>query len=343
MMPSSRAWEALVASLRGEPPAKADWVAIFEIANRTLLTPALFDALRRASRLDDLPEDGRTYLAFIHGCNLERNIRLRTQLIEAVGQLNSVGIEPTLLKGAVRLFCDPDERMGSRMTKDLDLSVEEHEGEAARDCLMAIGYKDVVVTRGMGRPQDVGALELRQRPSALSAAYLSREHEEPPQLVERGGVRARVPTATSRALHWIVHDLIKEGDYWRARIDLRHLYDLAELAQAEDGVDWVYLHQIMPDQLGRNVLETQLLALHSLFGCNIPPALRSRAMVRFQHWRRMFTATYGVAGAPLRLAGNLAWGARRLRAVNDLKERGAGEFVRRVHRTLIGTRDGTKI
>jgi len=345
MRGAGRDWEALTACLRGEPPADPDWEAIFEVANQTLLTPALFDALSRASQLDVLPEEARDYLDFIHASNRERNIRLRAQLVEAVGQLNNVGIEPTLLKGAVRLFRDPDERLGSRITKDLDLSVEEHEGQAALNCLVGIGYKDLAETRGMARPQDVGALELRQRPSDLSAAYLPRNHEKPRLLVERAGVRAKIPSPTSRALHWIVHDLIKEGDYWRGRIDLRHLYDLAELARTEEGVDWRYLRDIMPDQLGRDVIETQLLTLHRVFGTDIPSDLRSRAAVRFHHWRRIFAARHSLLGAPLRIAGNLAWSRRRIsrRALNVLLEHGAIEFTRRVHRTVIGPQVGTKL
>jgi hypothetical protein len=337
MMRPAENWEVLIACLRGEPPADADWEAIVEVANRTLLTPGLFDALSRASRLDVLPDEERTYLDFIHGCNLERNTRLRTQLVEAVGRLNSVGVEPTLLKGAVRLFCDPDGRLGSRMTRDLDLNVDEHEAEAAMKCLVDIGYQDLVETRGMGRPQDVGALELRQRPGAGSAAYLRREHDKPPVIVERAGVRVKIPSPTSRALHWIVHDLIKEGDYWRGRIDIRHLYDLAELARTEEGVDWRYLRDIMPNQLGRNVIETQMLTLHRLFGSDIPLDLRSRKVVHFQHWRRMFTARHPLVGVPLRIAGNLAWGS------NVLLERGAAEFARRFHRRLISGRAGTKL
>jgi len=348
MREASRDWEALAACLRAEPPASPNWGEIFEAANRTLLTPALFDALSRASQLDLLPEEARDYLEFIHSKNLERNIRLRAQLIEAVGQLNSVGIEPTLLKGAVRLFCDSDDRLGSRITKDLDLNVEEYEAEAAIRCLTSIGYQDLADTRGMWRPQDVGSLELHHRPSIRSAAYLRREHEQPPALVERAGARVRIPAPTSRALHWIVHDLIKEGDYWRGRIDLRHLYDLAELARSEERVDWHYLRDIMPDQLGRNVLETQLLALHRLFGSDIPADLRSRTIVRFHHWRRMFTARHPLVGAPLQIAGTVAWSTRGTRstgrrAIKVLREHGVVDFTRRVHRTLTGTRVSTKL
>jgi len=336
--------ETLIACLRGEPPGKADWAAVFEIANRTLLTPALFDALTRSSQFNGIPDEARAYLEFIHGRNAERNARLRAQLIEAVGQLNSAGIEPTLLKGAVRLFCDPDERLGSRMTKDLDLSVEDHEGAAANACLFAIGYRDAVETRGMGRPQDVGILELRQQPRAASAAYLPREHEKPSRVLERAGVRARIPSAESRALHWIVHDLIKEGDYWRGCIDIRHLYDLFELTRTERDLDWRHLWSIMPDRLGRNVIETQLLTLHSFFGVDMPPGMESGGIAHLQHWRRAFAAMHPVAGAPLRLAGDIAWGMRRMGTFDKLARRGFVDFARKVCWTLTGgMREYTKL
>ncbi|TGV85072.1 hypothetical protein EN788_63205, partial [Mesorhizobium sp. M2D.F.Ca.ET.145.01.1.1] len=107
--------------------------------------------------------------------------------------------------------------------------------------------------------------------------------------------------------HWMVHDLLKEGDYWRGRIDLRHLHDLARLAENED-VDWMSLQGSMSDRSARNALETQLLAMHHFFGTRIPEKCAKRPIVRFQHWRRVFTATHPVIGAPLRLVGNLTWG-----------------------------------
>ena len=336
--PERQCLGALAGCLRGEHPANADWTAIIYLANRTLLTPALFEALR--PRLPARKSHGRRprlFGIYSRSQSGEKHASA-SQLVEAVGAFNEVGIEPTLLKGAVRLFCDPDERLGSRMTKDIDLSVEEEEGCVGRERLIGIGYKDVVETRGMERPGDVGVLEMRQRPSARSAAYLSREHEKPPMLVARMGVRANIPSPTSRALHWIVHDLIKEGDYWQGCIDLRHLYDLAELARTEKGVDWAYLRGIMPDQLGRNVLDTQLLTLNSLFGTSIPPDVRRRTLVRFQHWRRMFTARHPLAGAPLRLAGKLAWGRRQMGSVESIIARGPAEFAPKVLRTLIGNR-----
>ncbi|MGG5887538.1 nucleotidyltransferase family protein [Falsiroseomonas sp. HC035] len=335
-MRGGSALEALVACLRGTPPENPDWMAVIALANRTLLTPALHDALRRAGRLDALPEEGRAYLAFLHGRNLKRNLRLRAQLREALAALNQQGIEPTLLKGAIRLFRDAEDSLGNRITRDLDLAVEEAEIEAARACLLRLGYRDAIGTRGMERPQDVGMLELRHRPSSLSAGYLRWQHQDRPRLEDREGVRARVPSATSRALHWIVHDLIKEGDYWRGRIDLRHLHDLAELARTEPDLDWRRLRDMMPGRLGRNVVETQLRTLHGLFGTNIPTDLRGGGIARLQHQRRMFSARHPVAGAPLRLAGNLAWGVRQLILARRARQHLPAELMRKVLRILAG-------
>jgi len=334
---------ALRSCLKGEPPVNANWPAIFNLSNRTLLTPALFEALSRTGQLDRLPRDVRAYIEFIHERNLERNTRLRAQLIEALEALNRAGIEPTLLKGAVRLFCDSEDRIGGRLTRDLDLSIEEHEADTARQCLIELGYEDSPDSRGMGRPRDVGTLELRQRPRASSAPYLISERDKPSSIVEREGTRAKIPSPTCRALHWIVHDLIKEGDYWRGRIDLRHLYDLAELAKAGDEVDWSYLRAIMPDRFGRNAIETQALTLHHLFGIAIPSSMGQRGIIRFQTWRRLFAATHPKASAPLRFLANLAWGARQTAKLGWVKSPNVVDFARRVRRTIVGTDSSAKL
>jgi hypothetical protein len=61
-------------------------------------------------------------------------------------------------------------------------------------------------------------------------------------------------------------------------------------------------------------------------------------MVRFQHWRRVFTANHPFLGAPIRLAGNLAWGARRLSHADGLARRGPFDLGRRAVRTLFYAR-----
>ncbi|MBS3651687.1 nucleotidyltransferase family protein [Pseudaminobacter sp. 19-2017] len=324
MIRAGNALEALIAGLRGGPIATPDVRAVIALANHTLLTPALFSSLARTGEIDRLPQDAREYLSFIHESNRQRNLRLRAQLNEAVAALNRCGITPVLLKGAVPLFLSPVDRLPSRMASDLDVSVEAADELRARACLERLGYVQVTGARGMARPQDVGILELRQ---SRAGGF------ETPNLVERNGLLAKIPSVQSRALHWILHDLLKEGDYWRGRIDLRHLHDLAELAEAE-GVDWKALRASLPDQTARNALDAQLLALHQFFDIRIPAEWARRPIVRLQHWRRVFTAKHPVMGAPLRLAGNVAWGVRRVSRGDGLTRRRPVDLARRIVRTL---------
>jgi hypothetical protein len=333
MMQVGAALEALIAGLRGHVMSTADWRPVIALANRTLLTPALFSALAHSGEIHRLPDDVREYLGFIHDRNRERNARMRAQLLEAVAALNRLGIVPLLLKGAVPLFLSQANQIPVRMTSDLDLSVDAADEAGAQECLGELGYLPLADARGMARPQDVGVLELRR--TQESEIWLS-------TLVERDRLQANIPSSPSRALHWIVHDLFKEGDYWRGRIDLRHLHDLAQLAESDD-VDWTSLRVAMPNQSSRNALDAQLLALHDLFGVTIPLGTTQRPMVRFQHWRRMFTARHPIIGAPVRLAGNLAWGAWRVSQANGLVQRGPIDLARRMVRTLLESDRRAKI
>jgi hypothetical protein len=331
-MQVSRTLEALIAGLRGHAVSTTDWRTVIALANRTLLTPALFSALRYSGNIDRLPDDAREYLGFIHERNSERNLRLRAQLAEAVAALNRRGIVPLLLKGAIPLFLSPVSRIPARMTSDLDLSVDAADEAGAQEGLSELGYVALVGARGMARPQDAGILELRRTHTAEFG---------PPTVVERDRNHAKIPSPQSRALHWIAHDLLKEGDYWRGRIDLRHVYDLSQLVESEN-VDWISLRAAMPDRRSRNALDVQLLALHDLFGVRIPEHAH-RPTVQFQHWRRIFTARHPVLGAPARLAGNLAWGLWRLVHVDDLVQRGPCDLARRMARTVLESDGQSKI
>jgi len=121
-----------------------------------------------------------------------------------------------------------------------------------------------------------------------------------------------LPSPTLRALNLIVHDQIKEGDYWRGTLDLRHLHDVAQLARMPQGVDWFHLSRVLSSRLQQNALETQLLTLRQLFGVPIPRALCRRWVPRAQHWRRMTQIRHPRLAKPLRIAGAAAWLGRRV-------------------------------
>lgn len=331
MKPAAYPLDALIAALRGRLVDPPEWQGLIALANQTLLTPTLFTSLERAGFMERMPGDVRDYLQFIRGCNRERNVRLRSQLNEAVAALNGFGIAPVLLKGAVPLFRSPVAL--DRITSDIDLAVAARDEALAQACLEELGYVPLYDGRGLARDQDVGVLELRP----YRADGFAR-----PKLVRQGEYLVKIPPPQSRALHWIVHDLLKEGDYWRGRIDLRHIYDLAQLAESEP-VDWAGLRASLPDKSARNAVDTQLLALYRFFGTSIPRECVERATIRFQHWRRVFASCHPILGAPLRLAGNLLWGARRFSRVRDLARHDPVHLAHRIAIVLLNKNLRSKI
>ena len=331
----------VTAALRGSLPNEANWISVLEIANRGWLGPALYLALERNGQLARVPGQVSDYLAFLHGRNRERNRRLRAQLIEAVGALNHAGIEPILLKGAIHLYTAPEDDLGARMLSDLDLSVSPSEMDRAKSALLGLDYAYANSTRELGRSCDVGVIELHDRPSPRSAHYLDGKLRPFTSPQARDGARARIPTATARALHLIVHDMIKEGDYWSLKIDLRHLHDLAELARSEEGIDWKQLGATLCDPPARRALALQALAMQDLFEIAIPSDLGSSRLASAKHVARLVGAGGGMAASSMRLAGNLSLGLHRL--WNGFRSRGAWKISRQVYRRLAATGSGSRI
>lgn len=328
MTQRAAAFDALVAGLQGRYTEGADWDVVVALANRALLTPTLFAALSSTGQVSRLPPDTAGYLAFLYGCNRQRNRRLRTQLLEVVRDLNLNGIVPILLKGSIPLFLAERGPAEGRITSDLDLAVDARELPGAEAALIRMGYRSVAGDGVLARPEDAGVVELRrsQPPAGLAGSML----------VEVDGLRLRIPSPEARALHLMVHDLLKEGDYWRGRIELRHMHDLAGLSR--DGVDWNAVRSAPAGRHARNAFETQLLALERLFGATVPNPRGWSTVARLQHRRRLFCARHPLLGAPLRLGTALAWGLRQLWWDEDRFSGGPRRFGRRLGRILFHDR-----
>ena len=242
--------------LQGRRPRAVDWMALLASANGNWLTPAICVALAKSEQLDHLPHDVTAFLRHIHDHNVQRNTRLLAQLHELLAAFNRAGIEPTLTKGAAHLFTSSRETFGARMMSDLDVFIETTEIAAAEQCLIDLG-RQRIAGLGWGRPTDVGLIDLHYPPGSLpkyfpiATALSTHSNRE-----SRQGVRAKIPSPTWRAAHLVVHDQIKDGDWWLGGLDVRHLYQLAELTRSPEGIDWRALTSAMPDQLARDALES---------------------------------------------------------------------------------------
>lgn len=345
---------ALAAILRGAAPERTDWDSVIAAANRCWLTPELHLALAATQAGAAAPTDALAYLGHIHARNRDRNRRLRAQLREAVAAMNACGVAPTLLKGALDLANAPENRLGARMSSDIDMIVPCGELAAASTCLRRLGYgqpepgHDAYFTR----PGDAGAVEIHRWPpdDPIYSIYAGLHGiDSAPPKATPDGLLFRTPPGHLRILQLALHDRIKEGDAWRGSADLRHLLDVARLAAA--GVDWSALWAAPRNPGERRALEDTLLLAARLFDAPIPPLPGTSLSRRLRHRRNVALLTHPRLTAPLRIAGDMAWIARRLlgnRVHWPLRKRlprALGRALRDpalVHRALIGWRTGPK-
>ena len=259
---------------------------------------------------------------------------MRAQLLEAVAALNRLGIVPLLLKGAVPLFLSQANQIPVRMTSDLDLSVDAADEAGAQQCLGELGYLPLPDARGMARPQDVGVLELRLK--LRKARFGSRRSSNGITSARTFRPRRPVPyigsSTTSSKKATIGAGELTYGTYMISR-------------SWRKATMWTGRRCGWPCRTKAAV--TPLMHSSSpctiSFGMTIPLGTTQSPMVRFQHWRRMFTARHPVIGAPVRLAGNLAWGAWRVSQANGLVQRGPIDLARRMVRTLFESDRRAKI
>jgi hypothetical protein len=269
-------------------------MSLIGLANQTLTTPALKDIVERYP--DQVSSDVRHYVDEIFKRNVVRNDRLSAQLVEALTALNEGKITPVLLKGSAMLVSSYHCRAGTRLISDLDILVSPEEAEAASNCLRKLGYSVHFQSpdgaakwyADLERPGDAGMIDLHQKPPGHGFFYgISGDAKQHCRLLSWMGTSVYIPSSTYHALMLIIHDQFQDADYWVGKIDLRHLLDLRDLANSPDGIDWELLAFLAPGKLARNAMETQLVALSSLLGVDLPAEMRSRLVPRIQHRRRM--------------------------------------------------------
>jgi Uncharacterised nucleotidyltransferase len=307
---------ALAACIRGETPStpRYDWDAVISLANRTWMTPQLFVSLSRSEALTVVPADVRQYLEFIYTRNLERNRSLQQQLREVIQEFNAHNIVPTVLKGGLDLVDERGNYLGARMIADLDLLICATKITAAVEALAKLDYRELKNADGesnvFARRDDAGVIEVHCWPpsSLLYRSLAGIEAAIARPVFETLWIR--VPPAHLRILHLVIHDQIKEGDHWRARVDFRHLYDIARMAASE--MEWDRLRAAARPGLERDALECTLMMAERIFGTKVPPcANRTRAQA-VRHWCRIAQLVHPIAAAPLRLVGDITWVQRRI-------------------------------
>jgi hypothetical protein len=359
-----RALADLAACLRGAPISAAalaspDWMAVLELANDQLLTPALWAALRASGQAASLPQESRDYLATLYRLNGDRNRALRRQAIELVGSLNEQGITPMLLKGGLALFDGPYADPAMRMMRDLDILVPAGARDDAIAVLHRLGYR---IAREYGashhafgdfaRPNDPGSVDLHTE--LVDQAYLLPASDvwSRADVTQAFGIRYLSPCATDRIMHNLLHAQVHYlANFYRGLLQLQQAHELVALARCfGPAVDWRFVERRMAAHRLTTALQSYLLTAHHLLGLEWPLAAPPTFAARLHYrrcalqfvapplrwigvpwgnlrstlaWHRM-RALHGSAGGPLR------WRCRHL--LQYLRKKGIGASLGRLLR-----------
>jgi hypothetical protein len=264
-----KAFDALIAGLRGRPNPNSDWHAVLALANQSLTVTTL------AARIRDhgacVPEDVSQFLAAIVARNRSRNERLRQQFAEVADALSLSQIEMVPIKGAAFLVTATDRTMADRILSDLDMYVAPQDFERAKCVLIAAGYQllpggnPLKLVAVLGRSDHAATIDLHGSIAGLS-------HFNPMagarQIMIDNGVRIALPTSSVQTAILMAHDILRGKDYLWGLFDLRHLADIDDLARSDDPPDWAVMTATLPRWM-TTALRSQMLALCQLFETNV--------------------------------------------------------------------------
>lgn len=291
---------------------KVDWAGVLSIANEQLISPTLWTELQARGLAGDLPADVRDYLHEIHRLNRVRNERLRLQTIEIVKALNGVGIAPVLLKGAVSLFTDAYDDPGSRVMRDLDILVPAKDAQQCWNLLRSLGYAPIESDHGFShhhhlhpleRPGECAAVELHLDVTVGEAKQILPTeriwaHCRP---VRDSGLEMYVADPTSRVMHCLLHEAIREGGCYHLRwesLPLRSLHELTLMASRYSGsIDWGLVLGSFDRNGKAQILGAWLYLLHHLLSCHLPKGTRATPVAIAFYFRYCLQAHWAWIGA----------------------------------------------
>jgi hypothetical protein len=210
--------------------------------------------------------------------NVERNRRLKTQTTDLVRILNSIEVEPTLLKGAATLFNNIYEDSGVRMMLDLDIPVPE---DRLLDCVKALdqqGYHPIENKRF--NPYEhhfpalvcdgcVASVELHKKIVTKAYCHLipdtMRIAESNP--LNHNNLTMKIPSPHLFAMHNIIHNQLSDWGYRRGTIKLSQLFDFFNLRNSvDDNIDWPLIDKIFNASGYGNAHSAYLILAERLFG-----------------------------------------------------------------------------
>jgi len=279
-----------VAALRAKISNNSvNWDRVILMANTQLVVTALWSALCSKNLQNLLPEEVGSYLSELHGLNYRRNEAIRKQTEEIIRNLNTVGLEPIVLKGAALMFKSAIEDPGVRFMLDIDIMVPVEQVNKTREIVSAIGYRSVERDDPAHEPTHHPATMVRDDEVAKVEIHIDLFHPfvDPPVLgknevwesseqIRANGLTFRVLAPTHFVLHNVVHSESHHRGFALRKVPVRYLHDLTvflPLYGAE--VDWDAIDLVMGRYGLRRMMSSYLLMGSRLLGANVPTAMAS--------------------------------------------------------------------
>jgi hypothetical protein len=244
--------------------ADIDWERVVGVASAHFVLPALAAALRDLGPLKSRNDELGLFLEAVHAANRERNAELRDELEAAAKVLNRAGIEPVLLKGAIRLRDQlyPDD--GWRMLRDLDLLAPRAALADASRAFEQAGYAPVE-DGAFRRETGVCKIELHEELFAGSSQVRLLQALDVLNGSRRsafGAATVRIPSIEHQLVHLIGHSQLRHCGHAIGRICLRDRLEAGALMQwGPDAIDWQAVSRRFAEAGYRRPLLSFLLAL----------------------------------------------------------------------------------
>ena len=264
-----------------------NWEQVLSLASAQFVLPAFAAALRDLDLIGSLDEELGAFLEAVHAANVERNSEIGDELEAAIGVLNRAGIEPVLLKGAIRLVDELYPDRGWRMLRDIDVLIPASRWPEVIAAVRELGYLDP------DRPEN----EIR-RPGGLVQIDLHDELFSNPKQVGLlpaaeivdasrsavfGNGRVRLPSIEHQLVHLIGHSQIRHHGHACGHIGLRDRLEAAALVNwGHENVDWQAVHARFMAAKYRRPLLTFLLSLNDRGLCAVPAPARTDPITALQ-------------------------------------------------------------
>ena len=313
-----------------------EWERVLGQASKQFILPAMAAALRDLDLIGSLDGELGAFLLAVHAANLERNDELRDELAAAVALLNRAGIEPVLLKGAIRLVDQLYPDHGWRMLRDLDLLVPQAKFAEAIRALEDAGYAPNSRS-GNELRHPGGSVQIDLHKELFSTARQVRllpaaEMLEGSRPAAFGDGTVRLPAIEHQLAHLIGHSQIKHSGHALGRIALRDRLEAAALMRwAAESVDWQALSLRFAAVGYRRPLIAFALSLNDGALCAVPVPARVDALTALQQrWIAIQARSRNVA----RLSFWPIWCVAMLRMQIEEREAGRPKMVRTLERLI---------